>query len=262
MTSEPRPSSQGLNVPPRGKWLEPAGKQFPISAMLFVVVVLWGAWSLTRPVPIARQVSGRELCCQNFHAIGEAFEQYHRRYGSYPPAYLTDAKGRPQHSWRVLLLPFLGEQELYDLYRFDEPWNSRHNAGVIEHMPLVYRCPKDNESPLRQANVAVVTGPGTLFEGARRFKRGDITDGANQTLLVVEVANTGYPWTAPRDLTLDELQMSINTDSHGLSSHHPRWMNALLANGRAISVPESTSPAILRALCTPRGGDKVDPSAF
>jgi len=39
---------------------------------------------------------------------GLALFNYHDDYGSYPPAYIADESGRPMHSWRVLILPYLG----------------------------------------------------------------------------------------------------------------------------------------------------------
>jgi hypothetical protein len=50
-----------------------------------------------------------------------ALRNYHDRYGRFPPAYVADEHGRPTHSWRVLLLPWLDHRAIYDRYRFDEP---------------------------------------------------------------------------------------------------------------------------------------------
>ena len=43
-----------------------------------------------------------------------------------------------------MLLPFLGEKELYGHYRFNEPWNGPHNRALNNQMPAVYRCPTDS----------------------------------------------------------------------------------------------------------------------
>ena len=47
-----------------------------------------------------------------------AVANYHHKYGCFPPAFMADANGRPMHSWRVLLLPFLEERESYAAYNF------------------------------------------------------------------------------------------------------------------------------------------------
>jgi hypothetical protein len=39
----------------------------------------------------------------------------------FPPPHAVDANGQPLLSWRVLLLPYLDHQELYDEFRLNEP---------------------------------------------------------------------------------------------------------------------------------------------
>jgi hypothetical protein len=37
---------------------------------------------------------------------------------------IAGASGERLHSWRVVLLPYLGQQELYEKIRLDQPWDS------------------------------------------------------------------------------------------------------------------------------------------
>src|SRR5262245_52541441 len=67
----------------------------------------------------AREAARRMQCGNHLKQIGLALQTYHDVYGSLPPAYIADASGKPLHSWRVLILPFLGERSLYEAYRFD-----------------------------------------------------------------------------------------------------------------------------------------------
>ncbi|MCH7990236.1 MAG: DUF1559 domain-containing protein [Planctomycetes bacterium] len=85
--------------------------------------------------------SRRGQCKNNLKQIGIAFYNYHDEYGSFPPAYIADENGNPMHSWRVLILPFMDQQELYDQYRFDEPWNGPHNSQLTEHVPELFWFP-------------------------------------------------------------------------------------------------------------------------
>ena len=48
----------------------------------------------------------------------------------------------PRHSWRVLLLPYLGEAELFARIRLDEPWNSEWNRQFHDQMPAIFRNPE------------------------------------------------------------------------------------------------------------------------
>src|SRR5262245_38698724 len=69
-----------------------------------------------------RTASQRSQCKNNMKQIGLALHNYAEMYGSFPPAYIADDNGRPMHSWRVLILPFIDQVPLYNQYRFDEPW--------------------------------------------------------------------------------------------------------------------------------------------
>ncbi|HEY2759688.1 MAG TPA: DUF1559 domain-containing protein [Pirellulales bacterium] len=44
----------------------------------------------------------REYTQQNLKLIGLALLNYHHDHGSFPPAYVADASGKPLYSWRVL----------------------------------------------------------------------------------------------------------------------------------------------------------------
>ena len=93
----------------------------------------------------SRPAPKRGRCANNLKAIGVAMHDYHDVYGCCPPAYTTDKNGRPMHSWRVLLLPFLGREDLYEKYDLNEPWDSPKNIDVFRHMPDVFSCPASGE---------------------------------------------------------------------------------------------------------------------
>ena len=48
--------------------------------------------------------------------------------------------GTPLLSWRVAILPYLGESEkaLYGQFKLSEPWDSPHNKALLAKMPRVY----------------------------------------------------------------------------------------------------------------------------
>jgi hypothetical protein len=51
-----------------------------------------------------------------FKRVVQALRSYHRAKGHFPPAIVYGKDGRPWHSWRVLILPFLGYEYLYKEY--------------------------------------------------------------------------------------------------------------------------------------------------
>ena len=88
------------------------------------------------------QVAAMDRDCKaNLRVIGLALQSYHASYGCYPPAYTTDVTGRPMHSWRALILPYAGEEALFQTYRLDEPWDGPNNSRLAGRMPAVYGCP-------------------------------------------------------------------------------------------------------------------------
>jgi hypothetical protein len=81
-------------------------------------------------VQSARETARRMQCANNLKQISLAMLSYEQQYHSLPPAFVADKNGRPMHSWRVLLLPYLDCKPLYDAYHFDEPWDGPHNRAL------------------------------------------------------------------------------------------------------------------------------------
>ena len=135
--------------------------------LFFIAVDVIGmAIALLLPaVQAAREAAHIMACTQNLKQIGLAMQGYHQNYGCFPPAFVADKQGKPKHSWRVLILPFLGEQELYSKYRFDEPWNGPHNMALVLQMPKVYRCPSDYDDDRSRTSYAMIVGPHAVSNG-------------------------------------------------------------------------------------------------
>src|SRR5262245_3840531 len=81
----------------------------------------------------AREAAARNMC--NLGGIAVALQNYNEEHGELPPAVVRGANGQPLYSWRVLILPYLEEGELYEEFRLDEPWDSEHNLRLLERMP-------------------------------------------------------------------------------------------------------------------------------
>ena len=162
------------------------------------------------------------------------------------------------HSWRVLILPFIEQHDLYQQYNFSEPWNGPNNIKLLNSMPSNFACPSRFSVPTHLTSYVAVTGPGTIFPGSTTSKLADITDGTSNTLMVVEVDNVNIPWTAPRDLDVRTMSFRINDPIRpGISSKHPRGANVGVADGRTLWAPSSVTPGNLKALTTIAGGEGI-----
>ena len=97
-----------------------------------------------------------------------AFYNYKGAHGSFPPRVSRDRDGRPLLSWRVLILPYLEQEELYAQFHLDEPWDGPHNRALIGSMPSVLACPGQAEWIKNQTLYQVLDGPGTSSTARRQ----------------------------------------------------------------------------------------------
>lgn len=205
--------------------------------------------SVTDPSELFRRYS-----CQNsLTQIALAMHNYAHRYGTFPPAYIADSRGKPIHSWRVLLLPFLEDEKLYREYSFDEPWDGPNNRKLHQKTVHAYRCFSDTgaKNDPTMTSYVVVTGPHTAFPGAHPTKPADFQKPLSEVFLVVEVANSGIHWMEPRDLSFAEMDFKINGQpGKSISSCHdwswnysyPVVVCAVYADGHAEYLPLTMPP--------------------
>lgn len=216
-----------------------------------VGLLLWPAV----PRPHGQSLRGR--CHSHLRYIGLALNHYHEMHGAYPPAFVADENGRPMHSWRVLLLDYLEYTRLYDQYNFDEPWDSPNNLKVAAETPRVYQCPNAAALPAGHTNYLAITGPGCVFDGEKRTRWNEITDGAAETLLVVESTDTSVLWTQPIDLDARPMTYLINNGPEEVGSGHTGGANVVLCDGHVVFLPNDTSPMTVKAMTTIAGGERV-----
>jgi hypothetical protein len=167
--------------------------------------------------------------------------------------------GTPWHSWRVLILknaphPY---SELYKDYRFDEPWDGPHNAGLAGRIGDYYRRHGLDADGSQQTSFVAVVGPETAWPGAETRSRKDIRDGANRTILVVEMAEAGILWMKPEDLPFDRMSFGVNDGSGRGPGSRISGARALLGTGHVLELPDDLPPATLRAMLTIDGGESV-----
>ena len=134
----------------------------------------------------------------------------------------------------MLLLEYMDGQ-LYGNWKLhsDEPWNGPHNSKLKASAPEFFRCPSDR-GPASDTSYVAVVGPGTIWPGTSRVSQSQITDGLSNTVIVVEVANSGINWMEPRDLDFVNRAPGINAKSGlGVRSRHPLHACVLYADGSA-----------------------------
>jgi hypothetical protein len=246
-------------MPPPSRSTGGAGALVAVLAVVIVGLVLCGGVLLALLLPAvqsAREAARRTQCANNLKQIGLAMHNYHDIHGTLPPAYVADPNGKPMHSWRVLILPYMEQAPLHSRYDQSQPWDSAANRQLLSQMPQTYQCPSAGVGG-QNTSYVVVQGAETAFDGDKPCKFSMISDGLANTILVVEAPHANVPWTEPRDLNFAELNMVINGGANTPHSTHPGGVQVLLGDGSMRFLRAGISPADLEALLTKAGGEVI-----
>jgi RNA polymerase sigma factor (sigma-70 family) len=193
----------------------------------------------------------RAQSMDNLKTLGLAMHNYHATYGSFPPAAVYSKDGKPLLSWRVLLLPFLDQQDLFRQFKLDEPWDGPTNKKLLAKMPEIYAIPRAKAKESHATAYQVFTGAGTIFPSPKASRIADITDGTSNTILIVE-ADEPVPWTKPADLPYDP-----NKPLPKLGGVTKQGFSTAFADGSARFFKRTIKEATLRALITSNGGEAI-----
>jgi len=154
------------------------------------------------------------------------------------------------HSWRVALLPRLGEEDLYKQIRLTEPWDSDHNKQFHDKMPKVFELPS-RAAPPGQTYFQTFVGPLAIFTG-QHFGRNfhSIVDGTANTLLLAEAA-TAVNWMEPKEIPFEVKPDGFPNNKLG-DPKSDRFLVAF-ADGRVQRLSRKLTPLQLQALITASG---------
>jgi hypothetical protein len=200
----------------------------------------------------------RQRRFRQFKEMTIAMLNYHDTQKQLPAsAEFRDKDGKPLLSWRVAILPYLDEIDLYKQFHLDEPWDSPHNRTLISKMPSIYADPDSNLKELRDAGKTtyqVPVAPETVFHGKEGIAYRDIADGTSKTVLIVEVEPLrAVEWTKPRDWEVD-----MQNPLEGVAREDRKVFTAGFADGHVQAIPVDADPAKLRGLLTRSGQEVFD----
>ncbi|TWU08672.1 hypothetical protein CA54_39080 [Symmachiella macrocystis] len=228
---------------------------FTLTELLVIIGIIVVLIALLLPnVRQAREAARRTHCRNNLKNIGLALHNYHDAYGGFPPAHTVDADGKPLHSWRMLIVPYLQKGTVYERTDFSKPWDDPANTEVAAMLEPIYVCPSTVIERDYTSYLAVVT-PESCMRPTEMRPITDITDGMSNTIMVAEVpVKYAVPWMAPQDAD-EHLVLSPKPDD---DFHHAGGSFYLFADGGVQFISSETETATLRGLITPAGGEGTD----
>jgi hypothetical protein len=223
-----------------------------VSALAAGLLALCSGGLAVLVMPMVTQFRGdlaKAECASNLKKIGAALRAYHAEFGGFPPSYIADRSGQPMHSWRVLILPFLGEQELYAAYDFSQPWDSSANSRLLARMPAVYQCSAETIQGNAETSYLMLSGPGWIADGPRSAHLSDVADGPANTVMTAEVANSSVLWTEPADLR----------DLATIDSYHGGVAHIGFVDGTTMEWPIPVNAEYFARWATIAGDDNLEP---
>jgi hypothetical protein len=191
----------------------------------------------------------------NMRELGIAMHSYADSKKTLPAWASYSKEGKPLLSWRVHLLPFLGQEALYKEFHLDEPWDSEHNKKLIPRMPDVYKSPAYLGGEVGKTTFLVPLGPDVAFPLENKGNRlpADFPDGTSNTILMLDVDDDrAVIWTKPGDLEVNQTKPTA-----GLGNRPSGKFGVLLADGSSHSFPKKVAPGNLWAYFTRAGGEIV-----
>lgn len=201
----------------------------------------------------------RNTCSVNLKNIALALQTYEHKYRALPPAYTVDADGKPLHSWRTLILPFLDQRPLYESIDLSKPWDVPANAAAYNaKTPEIFLCPAAGCPENHTTYLAVVTPTSCLRPGKPR-PIADIRDGLKNTIVVLEVApKHAVHWMAPSDAD-EAIVLALGPNSE---LAHDGGVNVAFCDGRVIFVHDTLPKEKWQAAISIAGSDDATDEDF
>ncbi len=175
-----------------------------------------------------------------------------------PPIGIRNKDGELLASWRVQILPFIEQQDLYDQFEFSKPWDHPENKKLLDQMPSIFEHP-EIKLPAGKTAILAVQGEGFYLDPAQQREGSTapldaISDGRSNTVVaVVAKATKAVEWTSPRDFTPDFRfsHMGLYVDAEGK-------VTLMMADGSLRRIPlKKLNRNIFKAMVTVNGGEQV-----
>jgi hypothetical protein len=187
----------------------------------------------------------------NLKQLALALHNYHDVFIGLPGPAILSNEGKPLLSWRVAILPFIEQAQLYQQFKLNEPWDSPHNIKLLDKMPKIFAAPGVKTTTGNVTFYQAIVGKDAAWRTDKKMRfPADFPDGMSRTILLAE-ASEPVPWTKPADISYD------------VKKPLPKfgWLkegfNVVMADGTTRFVSRKMIEATLHAAITPAGRDSL-----
>jgi len=221
---------------------------FTLVELLVVIAIIGILMGLLLPaVQMARAAARRTQCQNNMRQLGLALMNYESAKGAFPPSRtapddlmipsgITANSGSAvtsTQSWSTVILPYIEQGNLADLYNFKQPWFDNANSNnltVIQTKTTAFLCPSSVSQDQRDEFHVIGAAPGDYgsinevkkkvytdvlgipYPGANaaagilgkwvKNRIANVTDGLSNTFMLGEAAGQPEVWVNGHPMTM------------------------------------------------------------
>lgn len=199
------------------------------------------------PGPITEEQLNQSA--KNLKEIALAWHNFESTYGFLPGNQLDD-KGKALLSWRVQILPYIEQDDLYKQFKMDEPWDSDHNKKLIDKMPKIF-APVRGKADAGMTFYQSFTGMNGLIKPGKKLTFATIVDGTSNTFMAAEAAKP-VVWTKPDDLVFEGKEVPK------LGGLFDGKFHAVFCDGHYLRFKKGIDEKLLGHLIDPADGSVID----
>ena len=128
---------------------------FTLIELLVVIAIIAVLIALLVPaVQKVREAADRTQCTNNLKQLSLALHNYENVFNAFPPGRTTLP---PEHAWIAFLLPYIEQENVFKLYKFDVDWNHPENYPAIRTQVAILNCP--STTPAERTDDTIASNP-------------------------------------------------------------------------------------------------------
>ena len=200
---------------------------------------------ITAAVARAKEAASRANKMNQFRQIAIGLHNAHDAYKRFPFAEPASSGLSKDLSWRVIVLPFTENSNLYDKFNTREAWNSEHNLPLVKQMPNTFGFGEKGD----QTSVCWIKATDKRVT----LEQISFRDGTANTIMLMENPKK-VTWSKPDDLTIDEAVELVKNLKDG------EELIVVFYDASVRTISNKIDLETFKAMLTPFGEERIDHS--